>query len=292
MVIFSFLLVFSGYLNAQKYQKPGQFRFIFMTDIHVQPERSATDGFIQAIDTINSLRPDFVLTGGDLIMDALGQRFSRADSLYQIYLRCQKKIQAPVYNTFGNHEMFALYRKAGADTSNPLAGRALYEKYLGNSYYSFQHRGWKFLVLNSVQATPARAYEGGIDAEQMDWIREELRQTDTLTPICISVHIPMMTVFAQVTEGATSPNSPGVVITNAREVLSLFEGYNLKLVLQGHLHYLEDISVQGVRFITGGSVASGWWKKVNMGVPYGFLVLEVDGESVNWHYQTYGWTAR
>ena len=61
------------------------FTFVFMTDIHLQPERNAIEGFNQAIDSVNKLNPDFVITGGDLIMDALGQSFERSDSLYNFY---------------------------------------------------------------------------------------------------------------------------------------------------------------------------------------------------------------
>ena len=39
------------------------FSFAFLTDIHLQPEKNAVAGFRQAIDTINRLNPDFVITG-------------------------------------------------------------------------------------------------------------------------------------------------------------------------------------------------------------------------------------
>ena len=87
------------------------FSFLFMTDIHLQPESGATDGFKMAIDTANKLDADFVLTGGDLIMDALGVSFNRADSLYQLYVETTKNFNIPVYNTIGNHELFGIYKK-------------------------------------------------------------------------------------------------------------------------------------------------------------------------------------
>jgi len=261
-----------------------------MTDIHVQPERNAISGFLQAIDSVNLQQPEFVLTGGDLVMDALAQPFSRSDSLYSIYLDCLQRFISPVYNTIGNHELFAVYKNAGADTLHPMSGTGMYEQRIGKTYYSFMHGGWKFMVLNTIMVTPQRSYIGGIDSVQIAWIMKELSTTHPSTPICLSVHIPLMTVFAQVTAGATAPNSPGLVVTNAREILGLFKEHNLRLVLQGHLHYLEDITVGGVRFITCGSVASGWWKKENMSTPCGFAVFEIDGEQVEWQYKTYGWS--
>ena len=84
------LVLFGQALQAQD-SKDKNFEFVFLTDIHVQPEHQAAEGFSKAIDKVNSLNPDFVLTGGDLIMDALGQTKERADSLYQLYLKMQKK---------------------------------------------------------------------------------------------------------------------------------------------------------------------------------------------------------
>ena len=52
---------------------PRQFRFVHLTDIHLQPELDAERGFRQCIAHVNELRPrpDFVITGGDLLMDTL-----------------------------------------------------------------------------------------------------------------------------------------------------------------------------------------------------------------------------
>ena len=88
------LLLFTLNIFSQKVEeeKQNSFSFIFCTDIHVQPERNAIKGFTQAIDAINKLQPAFVITGGDLIFDALGQSYERADSLYNLYLGNYKEI--------------------------------------------------------------------------------------------------------------------------------------------------------------------------------------------------------
>jgi len=72
-------IVLSG---CKKKSKDESFSFVFMTDIHLTPERNAVPGLMQAITVVNDLHPDFIITGGDLIMDALGQKYSTADSLY------------------------------------------------------------------------------------------------------------------------------------------------------------------------------------------------------------------
>jgi phosphodiesterase/alkaline phosphatase D-like protein len=52
-----------------------------MTDMHLQPERNAVEGYRRAIKTVNNLNPAFVITGGDLIYDAL---------LHPLKGRCQE----------------------------------------------------------------------------------------------------------------------------------------------------------------------------------------------------------
>lgn len=242
-----------------------------------------------AIAEVNTRQPDFVITGGDLIMDALGVSYERADSLYNLYEEVSKDFTMPVYNTLGNHEVFGIYEKSGIEPDHPDYRYAMYEKRLGETYYSFDHKGWHFMVLNSVIETEDRHYIGMIDAEQMEWIKEDLLSVDGGTPIVISTHIPFITVFTQILYGEYAPEYHGLVVENTRDVLDLFEGHNLKLVLQGHLHYQEDIEVNGTHFITVGAVSARWWNGPNHGVEEGFLMVDVKGDDFSYEYVDYGW---
>ncbi len=96
--LFSLLIVFQIQLFSQT-KSADEITFVFMTDIHIQPERNAIEGFKKAIQKVNELKPDFVITGGDLIMDALAVNYERADSLYNLYKETIKLLKAPVYNT-------------------------------------------------------------------------------------------------------------------------------------------------------------------------------------------------
>ncbi|MEA1886832.1 MAG: metallophosphoesterase [Bacteroidota bacterium] len=291
VVIISVILFFLSSCNApKKAESQDQFSFAFLTDIHVQPEKNADKGFKQAIDTVNRMNPDFVITGGDQIMDALGQTESRADSLYDLYNELSSQIEMPVYNTMGNHEVFGIYEQSGVDSSHPLYGEKMYEERIGERYYAFDHKGWRFYILDSVdEKEDGSGYYGHVDSLQMAWLKEDLANVDPETPIAISVHIPFITVQTQLVYGSTIANNEGLVITNAREVLALFDEYNLKLVLQGHLHFLEDIYVKDTHFITGGAVSASWWNGPRDGMEEGFLVVHVDGEEIEWEYVDYGW---
>ena len=288
------LLGITSCTTEKKSQAPAanSFTFTFLTDIHVQPEKNAMQGLQQAIDSVNKINSDFVITGGDLIMDALGQRYSRADSLYNIYTGMIKGFKMPVYNTMGNHEIWGWYKESGADTTNPEFGKKMFEKRIGPLYQAFEHKDWKFFLLNSVQKNGTGGYMGTIDTLQRAWIREELSRTPADIPIVISTHIPFITTEAQIFGGSLKPNSAWETIANSKEVLALFKNHNLKLVLQGHLHFYEYMYVFGTTYITGGSVAASWWEGPYYGTEEGFLVVKVNGEKFSWEYKDYGWNVK
>jgi 3',5'-cyclic AMP phosphodiesterase CpdA len=266
-----------------------QFSFVFLTDVHLQPERNAVRGFAQAIETVNRLNPDFVITGGDLIMDALGQRYGRADSLYNLYIETAKQFAMPVYNTMGNHEIYGIYSNSQADPSHPEYGERMFEKRIGKSYYDFDHKGWKFIIMNSIEDTRKNGYIGLIDTAQISWLKGVIASTDPTTPIVLSTHIPFITAYTQKYAGSTLPNDSSLVVANAKNVIDLFKGHNLKLVLQGHLHTVEDILIDGVHFITGGAVSAAWWTGPEKGYEEGFVQVSVRGNDFQWRYVDYGW---
>jgi 3',5'-cyclic AMP phosphodiesterase CpdA len=279
-------------LAGQSQNNENEFTFVFMTDIHVQPEKNAVEGFRAAINKVNELDPDFVITGGDLIMDALGQAYGRADSLYNLYNQIIKEFKMPHHNTIGNHEIYGWYSKSGASPENPEYGKNMFEKRIGPRYHSFEHNGWLFLILDSVEKDGKGGYQGGVDSVQMAWISELLSQTDKDTPIALSVHIPMLTTEAQVLGGATVANEPNEVITNSKEVRELFKEHNLKLVLQGHLHFYETMCVFGTNYITGGAVSGAWWEGPYLGTEEGFIVVHINGQELDWKYVDYGWEVK
>ena len=268
------------------------FSFAFLTDIHLQPEKAAVAGFRQAIDSVNKLNPDFVITGGDLVMDALDQTYGRVDSLYDLYIEVSGELNMPVYNTVGNHEVYGWHRDEEGIESNPEFGKKMFESKLGERFYSFDHKNWHFIILDAIYRSEEGHYIGKIDQEQLEWLKGDLGKTDKLTPIAITVHIPFITSATQLSQGALAANSEGGVITNSLEVLELLWEHNLKLVLQGHLHFNEDLFVGNkVHFITGGAVCGLWWSNELGALPEeGFMMIHVKGDELSSEYIDYGWT--
>lgn len=289
IVFLSIFFVVCSYSKGQTVSNDSTFTMVFMTDIHLQPELNAVEGFRKALDTINKLNPELVITGGDNIMDALNQTQSRTDSLYSLYLQEVGNLKMPIYHAIGNHEPFGISSRGKIDTTNALYGKRIYQQKLGKCFYSIEHKNWKFFVLDPIEYNSANKTHGLIKQEQLTWIKDELAKTKKNTPIAIVLHIPLLSSISQINDGATAPNPIGLVVENSKQVLDLFQNHNLKLVLQGHLHILEDNYIKDIHFITGGAVCSNWWRGKREGLEEGFLYLTFEGEKFSWKYVDYGW---
>ncbi|MEN8203272.1 MAG: metallophosphoesterase [Bacteroidota bacterium] len=269
------------------------FSFVFMTDIHLKPEMGAPEGFQMAIDSVNALKPDFVITGGDLVDDALFSTHERADTLYRLYKEMAKGFDMPVYNTMGNHEIYGYNANPPADPEHPEYGEKMFENRIGKRYYSFDHKGWHFMILDGIEKGEGNwgAYVGKVDEEQIQWIRDDLEKLKPETPIVIVTHIPLVSIMPQITKGPLFADNQSSLVTNQQEVLAPFRMMNLKLVLQGHLHALEDNNLMGrTHFLTGGAVCGRWWRTPDDSeFQEGFVKIDIKGNDFSWEYVDYGW---
>jgi len=270
--------------KKQQTETGDSFSFVFMTDIHLKPEMNAPKGFQMAIDKTNELNPDFVITGGDLVYDAMRGGQARCDSLFSLYKEMSQGFRMPVYNTLGNHDLFAIYPESPEPGTNPDYKFGMFERYFGKTYYSFSHKGWHFIVLNSLDVTEDKKYRGHFHEEQLEWLKSDLEKTDTLMPVVMVSHIPMLSVRGQLT------GSTGSMIDNVAEVFKMLENHNLKLILQGHIHWKESGIVNDrFEFITAGSIAGNGWKGRRHNTKEGFLLVKVQGEELSWEYIDHGW---
>ncbi|GAA0878458.1 hypothetical protein GCM10009119_14260 [Algoriphagus jejuensis] len=263
------------------------FEFSFLTDIHLKPEMNAPLGFQMAIDKVNELNSDFAIMGGDLVYDVMRGDYERSDMLFDLYQKMSRGFNMPVYNCVGNHDLFAIYPESPEDANHPDYKYGMWERYFGKTYYSFDHKGWHFIVLNSLDVTEDKKYKGVFHAEQLEWLAEDLKNTDQSTPIVVTTHIPMLSTHWQL-----KGQNGAVGVENSAEVIRMLENHNLKLILQGHIHWKEYGMVNDrFDFITGGSIAGNGWKGRRHNTKEGFVQIKVQGENYSWEYIDHGWEA-
>ncbi|GAA4480501.1 hypothetical protein GCM10023157_18290 [Gluconacetobacter asukensis] len=265
------------------------FTFLFITDAHIQPELAAARGCHDCFRHAHMIPADFVMQGGDHVFDALGVGRPRAMDLMKLYLKTELDLGLPVHHTIGNHDCLGIYTKSGVSPKDVLYGKKYFQDCFGSLHYSFDHKGVHFVVLDSIGITGDRAYEGRIDAEQIDWLRHDLATIPAGMPVVVSVHIPLVTALdVYLPAPEIPPRHQSLRVVNSGEILDLFDTVNVIAVLQGHTHVLERVDWHGVPYITGGAVSGNWWHGTRLGTREGFLVVDVANGRVSTRYETYG----
>lgn len=262
------------------------FSFVFMTDVHLKDDPEVLKSYRTAVNKINSLKPDFVLSGGDQVFDVMRGNVSKSDSLFRLFLEESKSLEAPLYTTVGNHELFGIYEVSPTDSTHSYYKLGMYQKYFGQPYYSFNYNGWHFIVLNSLDVKGYKFIES-FDKEQLAWLEKDLKKISPETPLVIMTHVPLVSVQNQI-QKPKDGISFGPSVVNKYELFEILKPYNLQLVLQGHIHYFEDILVDGkTHFISGGAIAGRpSWKGLNNG-PRGFLYFEVKNNRFKYSFIDY-----
>jgi Icc protein len=228
------------------------FSFVYLPDIHLQPDSAVLAGFEQLARRINKLRPDFVLTGGDMIYTAKNVSEKKAEILFDLMDSEFKRFRMPVYLTMGNHENVGITEESGIDKTNPMWGKNMYESRYTKRYYTFEYNGWKFFILDGIKILEKeKNYTQGVDSVQMEWIRKELLTTDKSVPVIISIHSPLINPHA------IASSDSEALSANSAAILNLFRDHNLRMVLEGHTHLYMDLFFKGVSYVSGGSTAYG-----------------------------------
>jgi len=271
------------------------FRFVFATDIHIQPENRAVEGFKKAIAHINGLKPkpDFVITGGDNIDLEENASIERADMLFKLYKQTIKELEMPVYHTIGNHDIVGWAEISVIDSTHPEYGKEMFRKRLGEgtTYRSFDHGNWHFIILDSIEKGDELESHGYINSRQFEWLKQDLKKTGKEQPICIALHIPFISTLLQFHYDTLATPTKDAFVNNGTEVLKLLSDYNVRLVLQGHFHVFEEHRYKDTTYIIGGAVSGQWWEGPWLGHPEGFVIVDVKGDDFNLKYESYGWEA-
>lgn len=229
------------------------FSFAFLTDVHLNKDNNGNgnEGLEKALNDAKSKGVDFVIFGGDLTdLDGLkSEQESTADSLLARFKSIVDKSGLKAYFTIGNHDRFYTFN----GQPDP-AGFKMFQKHLGETNYSFDHKGVHFVVLNSVQRDSLHTYF--VNDDQFKWLENDLSNLDKEKPLIVVTHVPFQSLYYPAVEGKIVSTD---MFENFKEVWDLLLNYNLKAIFQGHQHLHEELFVKDTWFLTGGAVSAGWW---------------------------------
>jgi 3',5'-cyclic AMP phosphodiesterase CpdA len=159
------------------------------------------------------------------------------------------------------------------------------------SYYSFNHKNWHFVVMDSIfpfEADHGPSYKPKFGKEQLEWLRYDLGQHYGM-PTVVMTHIAAFCHLGQM-NGDPEFNAIGhMVVEDTVDFRHIIERHNVKAVLQGHSHVPEDFSYNNIWYITSQSVSAAWWGGNWKGFKPGYTVFSASGEELKWERKTFEW---
>jgi predicted phosphodiesterase len=187
----------------------------------------------QAIAVVNRLKPDFVVIAGDFVNNYNNpSQLNEFDRLLGLF-----DSSVPVYLIPGNHDIKKI--ESGSEIE-PYISRYGYDR------FSFKHKGCRFIGINS---NVIKDNFEPLIREQDIWLESELSGTSMGTPTFVFMHCPMFSHSFD--EKETYSNFS---MADRSKYIALFLKYGVDGVFSGHLHNSSNVEVEGITFITTGSI--------------------------------------
>ncbi len=162
--------------NLDLNDSPRQFQFAIVTD-RTGGRRPGV--FDTAVEKLNLLQPEFVLSVGDLI-----EGYTEDPGMWALewseFERKVGQLQMPFFYCPGNHDISNL----------PMSDE--WKRKFGRSYYSFVYRDVLFLILNS-EDVPEKGKAYQIGTAQQKWAIEQLHRHPDVRWTFVLLHKPTWT---------------------------------------------------------------------------------------------------
>lgn len=232
------------------------FTFAYISDAHIQ-HISGTRfvnnwdrGLIRAVAETNLLtpRPDFVMFGGDLAQLGTKEELDHGAEMLA-------KLSHKTYCVMGEHDYY-------------LDLGEYWSKLFGPQWYSFDHKGVHFVVLNSIltfddwtfkrwPTAEQRMLEmAGLDnpngspfmvgEKQREWLRKDLEKLDKATPLVVFSHSPLQKIY----------KGWNFWTDDADEVQALLKPFDKVNVIYGHVHQIQYNQIGNISF--NAVMATAW----------------------------------
>ena len=234
------------------------FTFAYISDAHIQHikgtefVRNWDRGLIRAVAETNLLnpKPDFVMFGGDLAQ--LGTK-PELDHGAEIMSALKYKTRY----VMGEHDYY-------------LDLGEYWSKLFGPQWYSFDHKGVHFVVLNSILTYDDWTFNRWPSAEQRmlemvgldnpngspfmvgqkqrDWLAKDLQKVGKDTPMVVFSHSPLQKIY----------KGWNFWTEDADDIQALLRPFNKVNVVYGHVHQIQYNQIGNISFNSVMATAWPW----------------------------------
>ncbi|MCL5979402.1 MAG: metallophosphoesterase [Gammaproteobacteria bacterium] len=237
---------------------PQNFTFGYISDSHLthikgtQFVRNWDHGLGRAVAEVNMMdpKPDFVVYGGDIAQ--LGKKEEIDHGLEML-----SAIRNKMHYVMGEHDYYLDLGK-------------YWESQLGPQWYSFDHKGVHFVVLNSILTYPDWTYKRWPSAQermhqmarldnpqgspfmvgeaQRAWLQQDLAKVSKDTPIVVLSHSPLYKIY----------KGWNFWTEDAEQVQALLQPFRKVTVIHGHVHQVLYNQIGNISFYAVMSTAWPW----------------------------------
>jgi len=234
------------------------FTFGYISDSHIQHVKGAKfvrnwdRGLIRAVAETNLLRPrpDFVMFGGDLAQLGTKEELDHGAEMLS-------KLSHKLYCVMGEHDYY-------------LDLGEYWSKLYGDHYYSFDHKGVHFVVLNSILTYDEWTFDrwptaeqrmlemAGLDnpngspfmvgEKQREWLAKDLETVDKATPLVVFSHSPIQKIY----------KGWNFWTEDAEEVQAILAPFARTSVIYGHVHQIQYNQIGNITFNSVMATAWPW----------------------------------
>jgi signal peptidase I len=257
-----------------KQEEPDDFDVLVFSDPHSGNEENL---YFLEEDMIRGLRGNSAAFGivlGDIAAGNL--------DLYPSYNKSMAKLNLPVYNLAGNHDL-------NKDLMNNRYLLETFKSHFGPTCYSFDYGKVHFIILYDVeyyqqvyQGKNRNLYRGKIGETNLQWIKNDLQYVPLDKLIVFCLHIPLY---------SDNGDDPSQNVADRNLLFDIIKNRTHLLVLAAHLHKTEHRFLGKSEGWMGSSplhqifctaACGSWWMgpKDERGIPW---ATQIDGAPNGFH---------
>jgi len=239
-------IVVSSAVAAEKLPE-GAIRFAIIGDRTGGHEPGVYGSIIKEIEL---LKPDFVMTVGDMIEGTGDSMKTKAE--WDEYMTLIEPLTCDIHHTPGNHDIWP-----GDDKSLEL-----FRRYVSNNYYSFDYKGLHFIVMDN----SCLQSNDDLPDEQIKWLESDLKANSDAAYTMVFFHKPFW--------------SGSIALGKPDKLHEIFKSNGVDAVFTGHYHRYFSGEFDGIKYTSLGS-SGGGTQTSPTGLHYQFGWVTVDHRGIS-----------